>query len=207
MKKRSGRMNRREFLKQSGVGSIALALPSLAPIVARPALDDEDGDEGRANFHVLSLSQGGVVDGVDHRIIMAGTGKFGPQHVTGGGSFTHFDGASPVPQTVLASGIWRAKRLISFTEEGEWGSQFISGMLEMTVILVAEFPSRAVVPATLLVNCNIGPAGLSTGLPEGFFLTIEGAPFSPFEPATFPDTGFPFGLTLFTKGVRVREDD
>jgi len=148
-----------------------------------------------------------VVAGVNHRIIMAGTGKIDDEDVEGGGSFTHFNAASPVPQTVLASGTWKAKSLVSFTLAGLWGSQFVAGILEMTVELVADFPSRAVLPATLRVVCNLGPPGISTGEPEGFKLTVPGAPFSPFVQTTFPGTSFPFGLTLFTKGAGEGDDD
>jgi len=205
MKRLAVAMNRREFLKKAGVGSMAFAsLPTLAPILARPALDDDDG---RTNFFFLSFSQGGVVDGVNHRIAMAGAGKISEAGVKGGGSFTHLNAASSVPQTVLASGAWKAKSLVSFTLAGLWGSQFVAGILEMTVSLVADFPSRVVLPATLRVVCNLGPAGISTGEPEGFKLTVPGAPFSPFVPTTFPGTSFPFGLTLFTKGVGEGDDD
>ena len=50
-------------------------------------------------------------------------------------------------------------------------------------------------PATLKVVCNLGFAGVSTGLPEGVFLKMPEV--DQFEPATFPDTEFPFGITIF----------
>ena len=207
MKKPAAGMHRREFLKNAGLASVALAsLPDLANILAAsPQMDNDNGDG--TNFYFVSLSQGGVVQGVSHRIIMTGAGKIGDNNVKGGGSFTHFDGLSAVPQTVLRSGRWKAKRLISFAQTGNtWGSEFMAGILEMTVRLAADFPSREVVPATLRVVCNVGPAGLSTGEPEGFKLTIANTPFSPFVQTTFPGTTFPFGLTLFTTGDGESDD-
>jgi hypothetical protein len=47
------------------------------------------------------------------------------------------------------------------------------------------------------------PAGISTGLTEGFTLEIPSLGAT-FVPTTFPGTGFPFGLTVFTTVVEER---
>ena len=48
----------------------------------------------------------------------------------------------------------------------------------------------------MTVNCNLAPAGLFTGLPEGFFLEVAGLEFEPFAA--------PLGLTVFTNAVESR---
>lgn len=53
------------------------------------------------------------------------------------------------------------------------------------------------------MNCKLGPAGISTGLPEGIFLDIPSLGGG-LEPTTFPGSGFPFGLTVFTTVVERR---
>ena len=65
----------------------------------------------------------------------------------------------------------------------------------MTVNLVPN--SGPVIPATLEVVCNIPPAGLFTGNPEGFKLTIPGDVFVPLGP--------PLGITWFTSTVEPKD--
>ena len=179
---------------------MALAsFPALASALAGAAAGSEDGPA----FYFLSFSKGRTVGLVDHRIVMSGSGKITPSNVVGGGSFVHFnDALAPPKKPLLGSGTWKAKSLIRFGQIGSWGN-LIAGILEADVHLVRETPSPAVIPARLKVTCNIGPAGLvNPGTPtpgEGFTLTVDGAPGSPFEPTTFPG-GFPFGLTVFTMG-------
>ena len=178
---------------------MALAsFPAIANALAGAAAGSEDGPA----FYFLSFSKGKMVGAVDHWIVMSGSGKITPSNAVGEGTFVHFDNASAVPRAVLGSGTWKAKHLVRFATIGSWGN-FIAGILEADVHLVRETPSPAVIPARLKVTCNIGPAGLinpgTPTPPEGFTLTVDGAPFSPFAPTTFPG-GFPFGLTVFTMG-------
>ena len=188
-------MNRRRFFKNAGVGSAALAsLPVLTHTLATPARAEHDN---RLGFRFVCVSKAATVGGVDHRILMNGCGTFNGSEAEGGGSYDHFDNASAVPKTILGAGRWKAGRLLSFSLVGTYG-EIAAGILEMEVKLLQEFPSRAVIPATLKVVCSIGAAGLDSG-EEGFTLTIPGAPFGPFEPFEVAP-GFTFGITVFTVG-------
>jgi hypothetical protein len=177
-------MRRRELLKRAGVGSIGLAsLPFFAKAAA--------ADDGQPSFHFVSLSKANTVDGVAHRFFMAGDGRISPGHVVGGGMFFHADANNPAtpPRTLLAWGSWKAKGSSEFHPIGTYGSQ-AAGFLDMQINLVREFPSPAVIPATLEVVCNAGFAGLvNPGKEEGFSLEIPGTIFveggagGPFEPS------------------------
>ncbi len=189
-------MNRREFLKKAGAGSIAVAsisaLPALDMVLANAA-----AAAGQTNFHFLAFSSGATVGGVQHRVAMAGEGKINGSQVVADGSFVHFDNASAVPKTILGTGTWKAKRLLSFNLIGTWGV-LAAGILESEIHLVPVGGSP--IPAVLKVVCNIGPAGISTGQDEGFTLTIPGAPFSPFVPLVPA-----LGLTVFTTSNEHRD--
>jgi hypothetical protein len=65
----------------------------------------------------------------------------------------------------------------------------------MEVVLVTDSGER--IDATLLVNCNIPPAGLFTGLPESIIVTVDGG--DTFGPANV------IGATLFSTGVEQRD--
>ena len=181
-------MDRRAFLKSVGLGTAAIALPVVGRAV--PALA-----AGQTNMHFLALSTAGVVDGVHHVVAMSGDGFVTKAQAVGNGSFVHFnnDPALPVPRPILATGTWKARRLESFTTIGSWGV-FSAGTLTADIHLIPEGGST--VPASLTVNCNLGPAGLFTGLDEGFFLEVDGLAFAPFVPA--------LGLTVFTDAVEAR---
>jgi hypothetical protein len=167
---------------------------------------DHDNDDEGLGFTFASLSDAGVDEqGVHHQIFMTGSGKFDDKRVKGGGFFNHTNGASgPPPLTILATGKWRARRLISFTKTVAVAPKMnpsgfnTSGILEIEVRLFPEGGPRHGIPATLKIICNIPPEGLFTGFPEGYFLDIEDG--LSFEPATFPGTSFPVGATSFTPG-------
>jgi hypothetical protein len=180
-------MKRREFLKRTGQGTVALAsAPALAQLLSSVAL----AEGGSTNYHFLAFSSAGLVGSVDHRIAMVGDGSVTPGGVTGGGAFVHFDNAPPAPKPILGTGSWKAKGLLSYEQFGTWGT-FASAVLEMEINLVPNGASP--VPAMLTVVCNIGPAAIFVvpPSPEGFTLTIPGfLTFTPLVPA--------LGLTLFT---------
>ncbi len=192
----NSRISRREFLRTAGLGSVALAsLPVLGNGLAKPVWAN-----GQTGFTFLDLSKAATLEGVDHRIVMSGDGRISNGEVEGGGSFVHFDNASMVPKTIVASGTWKAKRLASFNQIGTYGA-FAAGILDVDLHLVREFPSRAVIPAGLKLVVNLAQfAGLSTGQDRGFTLTIPHAPFGPFVPLTPP-----FGRTVFTTRVEERD--
>jgi hypothetical protein len=188
-------MKRRNFLKKTAVGSASLAsLTSVVNSLAAPP-----SAAGITNFRFMALSFAATIGGVAHTMLMNGDGKISPSQVVGGGSFLHFDRNSAVPQTILASGTWKAKQLISFNRIGTYGS-VAAGIAEMWIHLVVDLPSPAVIPAMLEVVCNVGFAGLNTGEEEGFILTIPGASFGPFVPSVPPT-----GLTILTTGNEQRD--
>lgn len=186
-------MKRREFLKQAGQGTVALAsAPALAHMLSRVAL----AQGGTTNWHFTSFSTAGVdAAGVDHTIGATGSGLVTPGGVSGGGAFVHFDNAAlGTPKPILGTGSWKAKRLLSFQQFGTWGA-LSTGVLEMEITLVPV--SGAPIDAMLKITCNIGFAGLFVVPPalEGYTLTIPGLPtFTPFPPVQ----GRPLGLTVFT---------
>jgi hypothetical protein len=190
-------MERREFLKKVGIGSVGLTALPLLPGVAF-AGDDEDGD-GRTKFYFVALSHVGdlpLPQSADS-ILMSGFGRFGRSGVEGGGEFVHFDGTQIPAAPVTATGQWRATRPITFTEVGTWGAA-VSGILTIGAkLLPCDGPP--IKGARLEIVCNLGPAGIGTpGTVEGYTLTLpDGTTFKPFSPN--------IGLTLFTR--RCNEDD
>jgi hypothetical protein len=197
-------IERRELFKRAGIGSAALAsFPALAG--AAWAQDDDDDDGGRKRFYFQAASGQAATIGGGESILMSGCGSFGQRWVRGGGEFVHFDGTKIPSPDFIATGSWRATRLLSFEEIGTFGVG-VAGVLEMAIkLLPCEGP--VVRGATLKIVCNIGVAGLETEpfQQEGFTLTVPGiAPFSPFTP--------PAGLTFFTRpceddGAGDEEDD
>lgn len=174
---------RSTFLKKAGVGTVALA--------AVPLLAESAGAHGGGpRFIFLAVSKGPTTpDGVAHRLLMGGIGHFHGQDIRGAGSFNWWDGASPIPQKVLASGRWKVTKPIGVDVVGTWGV-VQAGVIEAEVEL--RDTGGKVTPGTLRVICNVGPAGLSTGRgQEGFYLTLaDGTAFEPFGPAGgFPGLG------------------
>ena len=187
-------MERREFLQQAGVGSAVVA-----SAVAFGSVAWADNNGGRTGFIVQAVSgQTATINGGES-IILGGCGSFGKSSARGGGSFVHFDGTMIPSTDFIATGEWKAKKLLSFTEIGTFGVA-VAGIAEFEIRLL---PCGArSVPAMLKIVCNIGPAGLinSPFQQEGFTLTVPGlTPFAPFTPN--------LGLTLFTRSCRELEDD
>ncbi len=178
------KLDRRSFLKRAGIGSIALG--SLPLLAATPA----GASRRAAGFNFTAISQAGTIGSVVHAVNMAGSGTIEKDDVEGGGHFQHYDLASAPPRTIIAAGAWKAKRLVSFDPIGTWGV-ITAGVLVTQIELRQTIPSRAVVAATLKVVCNVGSGGFETGQPEGFTLTVPGAPFGAFVPIGA-------GITVFT---------
>jgi hypothetical protein len=185
--------DRRRFLKAAGIGSVAIAAtPSLIGAMAGTAgANREDGGEKKVGFFFQSVSKTGGPPPTD-LVILSGAGNIEPSEgaVEGGGFFTHFDNTTPVPKTIIASGSWRARELISWVDAGDFGVDK-AGRLKMNVQLRRLIPSRDVFPGEMTVTCNIGAAGLAPSPPseEGVELEVNGVTF---EPA--------LGLTVFTNG-------
>lgn len=184
-------IERRDFLKRVGVGSLGLAtMPTLAQLLATPAWAN-----GPSNFHFVALSTAGEVEGVTHVIAMNGDGVFGEERIRGGGAFVHFnnDPDLPAPKPIIATGTWEARRFVGFESIGTWGV-FEAGVLRMRAAL--QPVGGPEVGAAMQVVCNLGPAGLinvdrsGNPLAEGYTVRAAGLTFVPFEP--------PLGLTVFT---------
>src|SRR6266849_7126723 len=106
-------MDRRRFLKHLGLGALAAgSAPSLVAVLTTPAL----ADDRATGFHFDCQGKGPTLGGVVHRLAMAGDGKITDTEVVGDGAFIHFNGdpALPFPKPLFASGVWKAKRLVSF---------------------------------------------------------------------------------------------
>lgn len=185
-------MDRRAFLKKAGIASL-LTTSGVQGLTGIAWAGAE-----QINFHFLTISAN--TSGGADVLVATGDGHVTPGGVVGSGSFVHTDLSTGVPAEILGQGTWKAKKLVSFDEEGRWGI-FLAGTVVMEVVLVPEGGGR--IPAELTMNCNLGPAGIFTGLPEGIFLDIPSLGGG-FEPTTFPDSPFPFGLTVFTTVVEER---
>jgi hypothetical protein len=181
-------MDRQDFLKKAGVGSIGLAsLGALAEV----AWAEAGNDDGRTRFYFVALSgQASTLTGGE-AIAMSGCGDF-DHGVKGGGEFVHFDGRTIPSSHFIATGSWKAKRVLSFNEIGTWGT-LIAGILELEIdVLPCDKPP--IEGATLKIVCNLSPAGLINNpfQQEGYTLTVPGlAPFAPFTPN--------IGLTVFSR--------
>jgi len=178
-------MNRREFLKKAGLGSLAAAsLPALADVLGMPGTASAHGGTG---FYFVVVSLAAPPDA----IILTGAGRFGSEDAHGGGSFTHFQATGKPPFPVVGSGRWLPTCQVGFTPTSPPAFGAIrSGILEMLVRL---YPTggRAISGVTMKVVCNL--PGAETGEEEGVTLTVPGAPFGSFVPSDPPS-----GVTAFT---------
>ena len=187
----SVRIDRRRFLKNAGLGSVALASLPVLGQAAVPAW--ADGEDNQIEFTFASNSLA-TIAGETHQFTLAGDGKFNPSQVEGGGSFNHIRLVGGIPKPVVAAGTWKAKRLLSWNSIGTFGV-FAAGILELDAELIRDIPSPLVVPAALEVVCNLPGAGLLTGKEEGFTLTVAGVSFETRGP----------GITLFSTVVDERD--
>jgi hypothetical protein len=187
-------MERQEFLKRAGIGSIALSFPALADVAW--AHDDDDDDDRRTKFYFVALSGQASAPNAGDSVAMSGCGVFRDRWVRGGGEFIHFDGLRfGRVDNVRVTGSWRAKRVLDWDPvDAMWGVGQ-PGILKLAIKL---FPCDRppIRDATLEIVCNLLPGGIvNPGTPtpiEGYTLTVPGlAPFRPFSPN--------IGLTLFTE--------
>jgi hypothetical protein len=151
-----------------------------------------NGTHGRVGFHFLVLDQ---VAGTPDRLIFQGNGSFNRNRASGGGTFDHFRAVGSPPLPLVATGTWKAEDVVSWSPGTSHGV-FEGGTLVIHATLkpIGQPPIKNVL---IQIDCNLGPAGFSTGKPEGVVVTIPGGPvFTPTSPTT--------GLTVFslTKGHR-----
>lgn len=160
-------MDRRQFLKQAGIGAAAIAsVPVVGPTLL-DALSSTAFASDQTNFTFVGVSELG-----SDALILNGAGRFGGS-VGGGGSFTHVGSAG-----IVAFGTWRAKRFLSFDLEGTLGAH-AAGVLNMEARFLPADGER-VEGVMIELACNL--PGLDTGKPEGAKVTFpDGAVFAPTE--------------------------
>src|SRR5437660_1753288 len=144
-------MDRRDFLKQAGIASVASA--SLLGALADPA----KADAGQIAFHFAGLGYD-TANPTGDQLIMAGGGRFNPSGsaAEGGGCYQRYNtGAPGFPKPILEAGSWRAGRLISWTPvpgNNPYGVT-AAGIAVMSVRLSPV--GAPAYPATLKIVCNI----------------------------------------------------
>lgn len=202
------KIDRREFLRKAGLGTIAVgslpALPALVNAFATPALA-----QGQRGFSFLALGRAGPAGTAAqpaHTIAMGGEGRFDPSRpasrVEGGGTFFHFTAPGTPPLPIIGAGRWESRLLVSWKEVGTYAGH-AAGVSAIVIDIFRQLPSPAVFRgAVLTIYCNIGAAALSTGEIEGYTLSIPGTDFSAGgNPGPFlqiPPGGT--GLTIFRAG-------
>jgi hypothetical protein len=185
-------MRRRDLLRTAGLGSIAAAgLPSLLQLTVSPV----SAQSAETEFQFVGLSTAGMVGAVEHFIAATGNGTISGSTVDGGGAFTHYDNAAVgLPKPILGSGTWRATRLLGYKEVGTFGS-LVAGVADIQVELTREMPEPATLTGRLHIVSNLSPAGIMSGEPSGYALSIFGGPVGPFRQR--PNAG----MTIFSKAA------
>jgi len=171
--------DRRKFLRNAGLGSAALASFANAGWTRAQA-----GGMTKTHWNFAAIELGPLISGVQYAVGMEGHGFITADgEINGEGSFVEINAASPVPNTILASGTWLATSLTSTNFIGTYGP-FEAGVIDMVIELVEDLPAPGVVTGvTLNLVCNIPAAGLfNPGLDEGYFLTLPGSPPLLFQP-------------------------
>ena len=175
-------MDRRQFVKHAGVGSLGLGALAASPT----ALAGFRKGNGHQHFSLVALSGTSAAEsGEDHVLVLEGAGSFkaknGQVDREGGGNFVHvrFTPAFPTPtspavQEIVASGKWEVTGFVSYTRRGlpDYG-RVRPSILVVTVELHPD--AGGSLAGTLEVICNVGFAGISTGQPEGYRLNIPTA--------------------------------
>lgn len=175
-------MKTRKTLSLLTAKTLTCAIATLAMLIltCTPA----QADRNKTNWVVAAIELGNTVNGIQYTMAFEGCGFVNSSKTVGQGSFVEFDNLSAVPHTILASGTWKATRLISTDIIGTYGS-FAAGIIEMEIELVEDLPiPGVVVPGVFLhITCNIPAAGLFNGdEEEGFELTIPDSPSGTFMP-------------------------
>src|SRR6266581_8767114 len=126
-------LNRKQFLKTAGLGSLAaLAAPALLDGLAPAALAEGNTPIG---FRFVSNSRTATVGGVRHLAQLNGDGLITGAQVVGSGSFNLVIDTSPVPKTIENSGTWKARSLIGSELIGTYGA-IAAGMVAIGIDLL-----------------------------------------------------------------------
>jgi hypothetical protein len=143
---------------------------------------------GQTGYHFLVLNASGATD----RLIIQGDGSFNGTRADGGGTFDHFQATGSPPFPLVATGTWKATDVVSFNALTPTHGVYEGG----TLVMHATFFPQGQAPitnVTIEVDCNLGPAGVSTGKPEGVVVTFPGP-----HPVVFAPTSPTTGVTIFT---------
>ena len=141
---------------------------------------NKSGPHGRIGYHFVVLDQ---IAGSPDRLIVQGDGSFNRNRASGGGTFDHFLAGTGPPATLVATGTWKAEDVVSWSPGTSHGI-FEGGVLVIHATL-KPIGKPAIKNVMIEIDCNLGPAGFSTGKPEGIVVTIPGGPtFTPTSPTT-----------------------
>jgi len=183
-------VDRRDFVKRAGVGSIGLGALAASPAAfgGRPGFPKGGGHQ---HFTLVALSgtTPSVIGGIQHMLVLEGAGTFkaSSAHADGGGNFVHVNFAAPAQP--IASGKWEVRDFISYsTPVADYG-RVRASILTVSVELRPD--AGGSLAGTLLVACNVGFAGILTGQPEGFKLDVGSlnfnAPFAGLTHISIPE--------------------
>jgi len=187
------KVDRREFVKRAGVGSVGLGALAASPaaLAGRPGFPKGGGHQ---HFTLVALSgtTPSVIGGIQHMMVLEGAGTFKADsgHADGGGNFVHLNFAAPTaPGQPIASGKWEVTDLISYsTPVADYG-RVRSSIVTVSVELHPD--AGGTLAGTLVVICNVGFAGILTGQPEGFKLDLGSinfnAPFAGLTHISIPE--------------------
>jgi hypothetical protein len=193
---------RKRFLGRLVAVTIAAAVVVLGLLVGGAAGGNGNGKgrgghgstaNGQTGYHFLVAD---AVSGTADRLIIQGDGSFNRNRAHGGGTFDHFRATGSPPLPLVASGTWKATDVVGFHALTPVHGVYEGGALVMHATF---FPKgQPPIPNVLIeVDCNLGPAGVTTGKPEGVVVTFPGPPQVVFAP-TAPTTG----VTIFTLAKR-----
>jgi hypothetical protein len=168
-------MDRRQFVKHAGIGTLGLGALAASPV----AVAGYRKGDGHQHFSLVSLSGTSAAEvESDNVMLLEGAASFkaktGQVDREGGGNFNHirFTPADPARQHHHPSPTSEPTAYVSHTI-----TQPDYGLLlpRIFVVTVALHPDGGgSFEGTLLVACNVGFAGLLTGQPEGFKLNLPG---------------------------------
>ena len=168
-------MDRRQFVKHAGIGTLGLGALAASPV----ALAGYRKGDGHQHFSLVSLSGTSAAEaGSDNVMLLEGAASFkaktGQVDREGGGNFNHitFTPAWPMGQQLLASGTWEPTGFVSYTSTLPDYGRVRPSIVVVTVALRPD--GGGSFEGTLLVACNVGFASLLTGEPEGFKLNLPG---------------------------------
>ena len=167
-------IDRATLLKRAGIGAGALAVPGAFASAAFGLPPN-----GQRIYVAVAFSQSPpTTDVAQPRIAVNIAGTFKPDAgwIRGGGNWVLLDWTPPAVARLVAAGSWSPRSLVDYTT----GFGPSVGQIQASIVdLRADFEGLANDVAMRLI-CNIGPAGILTGQPEGWKATIPG--FGEFVP-------------------------